>query len=72
MVPIFGGFPVKLTTHIGDPIRVRADETAAQLKERVQWAMREMVDTHQVKEGGVTRALAERIGNKLSLLDKLA
>ena len=72
MVPMFGGFPVKLTTHIGDPIRARADETATQLKERVQWAMREMVDTHQVKGGGVSRALAQRIGDKLSLLDKLA
>ena len=72
MVPLYGGFPVRLTTHIGEPIRARADETATQLKERVQTAMREMVDTHQVKGGGVTRALAERIGNKLSLLDKLA
>jgi len=72
MVPIYGGFPVKLTTHVGDPIRAREDETAEQLRDRVQWAMREMVDTHQVKEGGVSRALLQRIGEKLSLFDKLA
>ena len=62
---------MKLTTHIGDPIRARPDETAAQLKDRVERTMREMVDTHQVKGGGITRALAERIGDKLSLVDKL-
>ena len=72
LVPIYGGFPVKLTTHVGDPIRARADETAGQLKDRVQWAMKEMVDTYQVKGGGVGRALAERLGYKLSLVDKLA
>ena len=63
---------MKLTTHVGDPIRARADETAAQLKDRVQWAMKEMVDNYQVKGGGVSRAIAERIGYKLSLVDKLA
>ena len=72
MIPFFGGFPVKLTTHIGEPIRARADETSSQLKARVQFAMREMVDTYQVKGGGVTRALAQRIGDKLSLVDKVA
>jgi len=72
MVPIYGGFPVKLTTHIGDPIRPGGDETADQLKERVQTAMREMVDTHQVKQGGASRAVLARLGDKLSLIEKLA
>ena len=72
MIPIYGGFPVKLITHIGDPIRAREDETPEQLKDRVQWAMREMVATHQVKEGGISRAVLQRLGDPLSLIDKLA
>ena len=27
IIPIYGGFPVKLTTHIGAPIRARKEET---------------------------------------------
>ena len=48
-VPFYGGFPVKLTTHVGDPITARQDETADQLKERVEEAMREMIDCHQAE-----------------------
>ena len=71
MVPIYGGFPVKLTTYIGDPIRAREDETADQLRDRVQLAVREMADTHQVK-GGASRAVLQRLGDRMELLDKLA
>ena len=47
MVPIYGGLPVRLTTHVGAPIRVRREESAAQLGARVQAAMRRMVAAHQ-------------------------
>ena len=48
-IPVYGGLPVKLTTHVGDPITAREDETADQLKERVEEAMREMIDCHQTE-----------------------
>ena len=36
-------------------------ETADLLKEKVGLAMREMIAQHQVKGGGVTRAVVERL-----------
>ena len=59
--PIIGGWPVRLTTHVGDQITPRQGETVDQLKERVETAMKEMIASHQVKEGGVGRAVLERL-----------
>ena len=59
--PVLGGLPVRLTTHVGDQIKVRPGETAEQLKERVETAMKEMIAEHQVKQGGVRRAIMERL-----------
>ena len=64
MMPIYGGLPVKLTTHVGDPIMAREEETADQLKERVEEAMREMIACHQVKTGGIGRAVLERLAGR--------
>ena len=61
MMPIYGGLPVKLTTHVGDPIMAREEETADQLKERVEETMRGMIARHQVKGGGVGRAVLDRL-----------
>ena len=61
LMPVYGGLPVKLTTHVGDPITAREDETADQLKERVEERMREMIARHQVKGGGVGRAVIDRL-----------
>ena len=60
-MPVVGGLPVKLTTFVGDVITVRGEETSDQLKERVEQAMREMIEEHHVKGGGMVRAVAERI-----------
>ena len=59
--PVLGGWPVRLTTHVGDQIRLRDGETAEELKERVEAAMKEMIASHQVKQGGVGRAVLERL-----------
>ena len=61
MIPIYGGFPVKLTTHIGTPIRVNRDETAHHLKERVQGAIAEMISTHQRSSRSITDAVMDRM-----------
>ena len=63
-MPVFGGLPVKLTTHVGDPITARQGETADQLKGRVEEAMRKMIDCHQVKTGGIGRAVLERLAGR--------
>ena len=61
IIPIYGGFPVKLTTHIGTPIRVTQDETAHQLKQRVEGAIAEMISTHQRSEPSIKEAVMDRM-----------
>ena len=68
MIPIYGGFPVKLTTHIGTPIRARRDETADQLKERVQAAMEDMISTYQRPVPSITEAVMDRMAPALAFL----
>jgi len=65
IIPIYGGFPVKLTTHIGTPIRVTQDETAHHLKERVQGAIAEMISTHQRSEPSIKEAVMDRMTSLL-------
>ena len=60
-LPEYGGLPVKLTTHVGDLIIAREDETVDILKERVEQAMREMIAQHQVQGGGVGKAVVQRL-----------
>jgi len=61
MIPIYGGFPVKLTTHIGTPIRANRDETAHHLKERVQGAIEDMISTYQRSNPSITEAVMDRM-----------
>ena len=65
--PVYGGFPVKLTTHVGDSIIARKDETFDQLKERLEQSMKWMIDRYQVRSGGVVRAVMERLSTRLSI-----
>ena len=48
-LPVYGGLPVKLTTHVGDLIIAREE------------AMREMIAQHQVQGGGVGKAVVQRL-----------
>merc|ERR1719433_1625277 len=60
MPPVYGGLPVNLTTHIGDHIIAREGDTASQVKERVEQAMKEMIANHQVTKS-LSRAVTERL-----------
>jgi len=72
LIPIYGGFPVNLTTHIGAPIRANRDETADQLKERVQAAMEEMIATYQRQNPSIKEAIVDRMAPLLSSMEKFA
>merc|ERR1712215_65145 len=70
MLPISGGFPVKLTTHVGEPIRAHKDETATQLKVRVQAAIENMIATHQRPQQKIIDAVLERVDKEdLEMID---
>ncbi|XP_069687602.1 DGAT1/2-independent enzyme synthesizing storage lipids isoform X2 [Periplaneta americana] len=61
LVPIYGGFPVKLCTHIGKPIPYNASLTPEQLQMKVARAIEELIEEHQRIPGSIMRALVERV-----------
>ncbi|XP_048020726.1 transmembrane protein 68 isoform X2 [Megalobrama amblycephala] len=60
IAPIYGGFPVKFRTYLGDPIPYDPKLNAAELAEKVQQAVQALIDKHQKIPGNVLRALLER------------
>ena len=59
LAPLYGGFPVKLTTYIGDAIYpdcLNVDEVRAITHEN----MKKMIKKHQILPGSIFRAIAER------------
>lgn len=59
--PIYGGFPVKLKTYVGDPISFDDSLTPEEVKDKVALALEELINKYQKKPGSITRALLERI-----------
>ncbi|XP_028594374.2 DGAT1/2-independent enzyme synthesizing storage lipids-like [Podarcis muralis] len=59
-VLIYGGFPVKLRTFIGEPIPYDPNITAVELAQRAKIALENLRDKHQKRPGNILRALSER------------
>lgn len=62
--PVYGGFPVKFRTFLGDPIPYDPNVNAAELAEKVQQAVQNLIDKHQRIPGSILRALLERFHSK--------
>lgn len=60
IVPIYGGFPVKLKTHVGPLIPYDGTLTPEQLQVKVAAALEELILKHQRIPGSILRALIER------------
>ncbi|XP_078679295.1 DGAT1/2-independent enzyme synthesizing storage lipids-like isoform X1 [Branchiostoma floridae x Branchiostoma belcheri] len=60
VVGIYGGFPVKLRTYIGDPI-YDPNLSAEELAKKTHRALEDMIAAHQKIPGNLLRALLERI-----------
>ncbi|XP_010889670.1 transmembrane protein 68 isoform X2 [Esox lucius] len=60
MAPVYGGFPVKFRTYLGDPIPYDPNISAAELAEKTKQAVQALIDRHQIIPGNVLRALLER------------
>uniref|UniRef100_A0A8C5S571 Phospholipid/glycerol acyltransferase domain-containing protein n=1 Tax=Laticauda laticaudata TaxID=8630 RepID=A0A8C5S571_LATLA len=60
-VLLYGNFPVKLKTYLGDPIPYDPNITAEELTEKAKDALQCLIDKHQKIPGNVWRALMERI-----------
>ncbi|XP_013182797.1 PREDICTED: transmembrane protein 68 isoform X2 [Papilio xuthus] len=61
LAPVYGGFPVKLVTHLGPPIPHDDNITPEQLQKKVASAIEKLVEEHQRVPGNILFALAERI-----------
>ncbi|CAI5661278.1 DGAT1/2-independent enzyme synthesizing storage lipids isoform X3 [Oreochromis niloticus] len=64
IAPVYGGFPVKFRTFLGDPIPYDPNINAAELAQKVQQAVQSLIDTHQQIPGSILRALLERFHTK--------
>ncbi|XP_025985894.1 transmembrane protein 68 isoform X2 [Solenopsis invicta] len=63
IVPIYGGFPVKLVTYVGKPIPYDKNLTPEELQIKVADSIRDLIRKHQKVPGSITWALTERICN---------
>ncbi|XP_026281681.1 transmembrane protein 68 isoform X2 [Frankliniella occidentalis] len=61
IVPIYGGFPVKLKTHVGKPIPYDSALTPEELSLKVASAVEDLIAKHQRIPGSLLRALVERV-----------
>ncbi|XP_023219080.1 transmembrane protein 68-like [Centruroides sculpturatus] len=59
--PLYGGFPVKLKTYIGQPIPYDPSISAEELTIKAKESMERMILTHQRLPGSIFHALLERI-----------
>jgi len=62
--PCFGGFPVKLRTHIGAPIYPLPEETPEHFRDRCRGALECMVEEHQRLPGTILRGIIDRFWRK--------
>uniref|UniRef100_A0A8C4WT45 Phospholipid/glycerol acyltransferase domain-containing protein n=1 Tax=Gopherus evgoodei TaxID=1825980 RepID=A0A8C4WT45_9SAUR len=60
LIPVYGGFPVKLCTYVGDPILYDPNIRATELVEKIKIALETLRDRHQKLPGSILRALLER------------
>ncbi|KAJ2941406.1 hypothetical protein O0L34_g3614 [Tuta absoluta] len=61
LAPVYGGFPVKLITHLGKPIPHDPALTPEQLQLKVASAIEDLVEEHQRVPGSILLALIERV-----------
>lgn len=56
----YGGFPVKLRTHIGKPIKLSEDDTPESVRDRAADGIKELIAANQRLPGSITLALMDR------------
>ena len=60
-VPLYGGFPVKLRTIIGEPIPYNSEDTPFILREKCKVAIENLIKDHQRLPGSIICALVDRL-----------
>ncbi|VDD87244.1 unnamed protein product [Enterobius vermicularis] len=64
LCPIYGGFPVKMITHLGEPIRFPEGVTPEDVRKRVKHEVRGLIIKHQLLPGSILRGIKQRFYDK--------
>lgn len=64
LCPIYGGFPVKMITHLGEPLYFPVTATPEQVKHSIRNAVSDLILEHQTLPGNIFRSLFQRIRKK--------
>jgi hypothetical protein len=60
MIPLYGGFPVKLSTHIGKPVYPQDYPDVESLRAATVQAMEDLIKEHQTFPTSVPTAIKQR------------
>ncbi|KAI1691053.1 acyltransferase domain-containing protein [Ditylenchus destructor] len=60
LCPLYGGFPVKLVTHLGTPINFSATTSPEQIKHSVEVEVKKLIKQNQVLPGSILRGISQR------------
>lgn len=60
LLPVYGGFPVKLRTYVGEPIPYDEKATPEEVAEKTANAIRDLIEKHQQLPGSIVKAMIER------------
>ena len=64
VILIFPGFPVKLRTHIGEPIYPVENMTPEMLRDQCKESLERLIARHQRVPGSIWRGLLDRFKKK--------
>ena len=64
VVPFYGGFPVKLRTHVGQPIQYDPSVTPEELAQKTKEAIEDLIRQHQDVPGSIWDAFCQRFYKK--------
>uniref|UniRef100_A0A915BFN6 Acyltransferase n=1 Tax=Parascaris univalens TaxID=6257 RepID=A0A915BFN6_PARUN len=64
LCPIYGGFPVKMITHLGKPIKFIAGTSPEDVKRRVKEEVQDLIRQHQRLPGSILRGILQRFYDK--------
>lgn len=61
LCPIYGGFPVKMVTHLGKPMTFDYDNvTPEEVRRQIKREVRALIRKHQRLPGSILRGIAQR------------
>ncbi|KAK5985356.1 Transmembrane protein 68 [Trichostrongylus colubriformis] len=65
LCPIYGGFPVKMVTHLGKPMTFDYDNvTPEEVRRQIKREVRALIRKHQRLPGSILRGIAQRFRSK--------